>query len=80
MLPPGFNGVPSLHSNLSDVFHKGAHHQSMYDASYLAAAFRKAGFSCPEQKKFAQSQIPNIGSVELESRSDERLYMEALKN
>jgi predicted SAM-dependent methyltransferase len=68
-----------LRSNVSEVFHRGAHHQTMYDASYLAFLFRQSGFSHPERKEFGHSEIPDIGSVELESRKHESLYMEATK-
>lgn len=69
-----------LRSTASDILHKGANHQTMYDAAYLAVLFRQAGFPNPEQKQFAQSQIPDIGRVELEVRKHETLYMEATKS
>ena len=68
-----------LRSNASDLFHKGAHHRAMYDANYLATVFRSAGFPSPEQKRFLESRIPDIASVEPESRKFESLYMEAVK-
>jgi hypothetical protein len=68
-----------LRSNVSDLFHKGSHHQTMYDAKYLAFLFRQSGFLYPKQKEFRQSLIPDIESVELESRKDESLYMEAAR-
>ena len=73
--------VDRLHllSNASDIFHKGASHQAMYDAASLASLFCQSGFLKPEQKQFAQSRIPDIRRVELEVRKDESLYMEAIK-
>lgn len=68
-----------LRSKVGDVFHKGSTHRAMYDAKYLAALFRQAGFPSPEQKQFGESRIADIASVELESRKDESLYMEAEK-
>lgn len=76
---PTFIDRLHLRSSASEAFHKGAHHQTMYDARYLASLFREAGFPNPERKEFGQSQISDIGDVELESRKHESLYMEATK-
>jgi hypothetical protein len=49
----------------------------MYDENSLSLLLSKAGFAQAVAKSWGESSIPNILSVEPQSRASETLYMEA---
>jgi hypothetical protein len=51
----------------------------MFDRRSLENLLREAGFANPSVKGFRESDIPEIGQLELEVRRDESLYLEARK-
>ena len=63
-----------------DLLHPGAHHSQMFDARSLTAMLGESGFEAPQQGGFGESQIPEVLDVELEERSHESLYVEAVKS
>lgn len=69
----------SLHHNIFDVLHPGSHHSQMFDEKSLIHLFRQAGFAAPAPMAFGESHISDIVDVELESRKNESLYVEAVR-
>lgn len=67
----------SLSHDIFDLLHPGSHHSQMFDEKSLVHLFREAGFANPTVMMFMRSRIPDIAQVELESRKDESLYVEA---
>lgn len=65
--------------NWRDALHPGNHHSQMFDSRSLTELLRRAGFPAPKKCAFAESQIPDILGVELESRRRESLYVEGEK-
>jgi Holliday junction resolvase len=68
-----------LRHTWQDFFHPGAHHCQMFDGRSLVSMLREAGFADAQVSQFGDSQIPDIATVELESRKGESLYVEATK-
>jgi len=68
-----------LRHTWQDFFHPGAHHCQMFDSRSLVSMLREAGFADAQVSHFGDSQIPDIATVELESRKGESLYVEATK-
>jgi len=68
-----------LHKTWRDLLHPGAHHSQMFDRRSLLSMFAEAGFAGAEVSRFGDSAIPDILGIELESRSGESLYVEAVK-
>ena len=62
---------------LRGFLHVGSHHSQMFDCSSLMDLLRRGGFADPRERTFRTSAIPNIESLEVESRKDESLYVEA---
>jgi hypothetical protein len=52
----------------------------MFDSRSLLTLLKEAGFSNVQERNFGDSKIPNLFSVELESRRRESLYAEAEKD
>ena len=74
-----FIGRLLLISGVRDLLHPGAHHRQMFDGSSLVHMLAEAGFASPEVSSFGNSRIPEIESIELESRRAESLYVECVK-
>jgi len=74
-----FIGRLLLISGVRDLLHPGAHHRQMFDGNSLVHMLREAGFAGAEVSSFGNSRIPEIESIELESRRAESLYVECVK-
>ena len=68
-----------LHHRWRDIVHPGANHSQMFDGRSLLTVFREAGFAEAHVRQFRESGIPEIERLELQSRSGESLYAEAVK-
>lgn len=74
-----FIGRLLLTGNVRDVLHPGAHHKQMFDAASLVQLLREAGFQSPTMSSFGNSLIPEISTIDLESRRSESLYVESVR-
>jgi len=66
-----------LNHNISDLVHPGSNHSQMFDQNSLLHLFREAGFEGAVAADYLGSAIPEIGNIELDSRKQESLYVEA---
>ena len=66
-----------MDQTLRGFLHPGSHHSQMFDCSSLVDLLRRGGFTDPRERTFRTSAIPNIESLEVASRKDESLYVEA---
>ena len=55
------------------------HHQWMYDGNSLSRLLQKHGFIDTEIMPAGKTNIPEPGSLNLQERSDESVYVEAKK-
>jgi SAM-dependent methyltransferase len=68
-----------LRHTWQDSLHPGAHHCQMFDGKSLVSMFHDARFADAHVSQFGDSRIPEITKIELESRKNESLYVEATK-
>ena len=69
----------SLSHTWQDLFHRGAHHQQMFDGRSLLGMLDEAGFENAQLSNFSESRIMNLAGLELAQRRHESIYVEAYK-
>ncbi len=71
--------IGSLKEKLQLIFSGYRHHQWMYDGKSLSLLIEKSGFRNARVYKNGETSIKNLKGLNLNERSDESVYVEAIK-